>query len=105
MADHISFRTVDTLAPLPIPRNEDIQDAAMSYLKNRAKPLTNNLARVSTEVIWGSAAETIIDYAEKQNIDIIALSAHGRSNVSRWVFGSVTEKMLHVGQTALLIVR
>jgi nucleotide-binding universal stress UspA family protein len=83
----------DAFAPLAIPRNEDIKDAVVSYLKNQA-----------IEVIWGSAAETIIDYTETHNIDLIAISAHGRSNVSRWVFGSVTEKILHTGQTALLIV-
>ena len=95
----------DTLTPLAIPSNEDIKDAATSYLKSQAKQLKTKVSKVSIEAIWGSAAETIIDYAEKQNIDLIALSAHGRSNVSRWVFGSVTEKLLHVGQTALLIVR
>ncbi len=95
----------DTFASLAIPRNEDIKDATVSYLKNQAKRLKNKTTRVSIEVIWGSAAETIIDYTEKQKIDLIALSAHGRSNVSRWVFGSVTEKILHAGQTALLIVR
>jgi nucleotide-binding universal stress UspA family protein len=94
----------DSLAPLAIPRSEDIKDAAISYLKSQAKRLKNKNARVSIEVIWGSAAEAIIDYTETHAIDLIAISAHGRSNVSRWVFGSVTEKLLHAGQTALLIV-
>lgn len=33
------------------------------------------------------------------------MSTHGRSGVGRWVFGSVTDKILHAGDTPVLVVR
>ena len=47
----------------------------------------------------------IIDYAESNAVDLIAMSTHGRSGIGRWVFGSVTDKVLHAGNTPVLVVR
>jgi nucleotide-binding universal stress UspA family protein len=33
------------------------------------------------------------------------MSTHGRSGIGRWVFGSVTDKVLHAGDTPLLTIR
>ena len=46
----------------------------------------------------------IIDYAKANDIDLIAMSTHGRSGIGRWVFGSVTDKVLHAGDTPVLVV-
>jgi nucleotide-binding universal stress UspA family protein len=54
---------------------------------------------------FGSAANHIIDFAEANDIGLIAMSTHGRSGIGRWIFGSVTDKVLHAGHTALLVVR
>jgi len=59
----------------------------------------------SSELRSGSAAEEIITYAEENNIDLIAMSTHGRSGIGRWVFGSVTDKVLHAGDVPVLTVR
>jgi len=53
----------------------------------------------------GAAADQILEYAEANGIDLIAMSTHGRSGIGRWVFGSVTDKVLHAGDTAVLTVR
>ena len=34
-------------------------------------------------------AAEIVDYAEVNKVDLIAMSTHGRGGVGRWVFGSV----------------
>ena len=47
----------------------------------------------------------ILDFAELNSVDLIAMSTHGRSGINRWVFGSVTEKVLYAGDTAVLVVR
>ena len=38
-------------------------------------------------------------------IDLVAMSTHGRTGVSRWVLGSVAEKVLRASSTPLLLVR
>jgi len=40
------------------------------------------------------AASEIVDFAEVNDIDLIAMSTHGRSGIGRWVFGSVASKVL-----------
>ncbi len=58
-----------------------------------------------TEVLTGTVAETIIDYARAKSIDLIVMSTHGRSGLSRWVYGSVTDKVLRGATCPTLIVR
>lgn len=49
---------------------------------------------VSIEVEIGDPATMIVDLAERCNADAIVMSTHGRSGLSRWLFGSVTQKVL-----------
>jgi nucleotide-binding universal stress UspA family protein len=51
------------------------------------------------------AAAEIVDYAEVNDVDLIAMSTHGRSGVGRWVFGSVASKVLRGTEKPILIIR
>ncbi|MBI2845124.1 MAG: universal stress protein [Chloroflexi bacterium] len=51
------------------------------------------------------AAEEISDFADKNDIDLIAMSTHGRSGVSRLLFGSVAEKVLRGTSKPILLIR
>jgi nucleotide-binding universal stress UspA family protein len=53
----------------------------------------------------GDAAEGIIESADDLKADMVAMSTRGRSGVSRWVIGSVAEKVLREGNRPLLLVR
>ncbi len=79
--------------------------SAIDYLNEVENELKNEGLTVSSESISGSAAEQIITYSEENGIDLIAMSTHGRSGIGRWVFGSVTDKVLHAGDVAVLTVR
>jgi nucleotide-binding universal stress UspA family protein len=60
---------------------------------------------VRIEVAFGRPAEEIVDYAEREAIDLIVMSTHGRSGLSRWFFGSVADKVLHGTHLPILLVR
>ena len=79
--------------------------AAMAYLQNIGKSALEKGLSISHALGSGPPADQIIDYAEANEVDLIAMSTHGRSGISRWVFGSVTDKVLHAGNTAVLTVR
>ena len=81
------------------------RDATAIYLEEVAKPLRGSGLSVSIAISSGSPADQIIDYAEAKTVDLIAMSTHGRSGIGRWVFGSVTDKVLHAGNTAVFVVR
>jgi nucleotide-binding universal stress UspA family protein len=86
-----------------IPEDESVRKSLLSYLDHVAGPIKNGGLKVSTTVLFGKAAENIVDYADKNEIDLIALSTHGRSGLGRWVFGNVTDKILHTGDVAVLV--
>jgi nucleotide-binding universal stress UspA family protein len=50
-------------------------------------------------------ADAIIDYAEENRIDLIAMCTHGRTGLGRWVLGNVAERVLRARCTPLLLVR
>ncbi len=65
-----------------------------SYLSKAADSLKEDGLAVQTVVVSGRPAEEILDYANKNQVDLIIMSTHGRSGVSRWVVGSVTDKVV-----------
>ena len=84
---------------------EILKKEAQGYLDKAGEALKSPGASVSTEVRFGSPADEIIKFSEEMNADLIAMSTHGRSGLSRWAFGSVTEKVLRIGTKPMLTVR
>jgi len=59
----------------------------------------------SIEQRKGDPGEEILKAAAETGCDLVAMTTHGRSGPSRWVFGSVTAKVLRSSPTPLLVVR
>ena len=57
------------------------------------------------EVEMGTVEEEIIKLADESATDVVAMSSHGMSGVSRWTFGSVANRVLYAGNTPILLVR
>jgi nucleotide-binding universal stress UspA family protein len=81
------------------------KSVAEDYLQQLTKKLNYNWAQVQTKVLVGKVAESIAEYAEKNSIDIILIASHGRSGVSRWVMGSVADRILRSACLPVLMVR
>jgi nucleotide-binding universal stress UspA family protein len=95
-----------SMSPAMIKEEEERRKtSAMAYLDSVEKVFQEKGLSTSSAIALGSPAEQIIDYAEANAIDLIAMSTHGRSGMGRWVFGSVTDKVLHAGDTPLLTIR
>ena len=88
-------------AVLRVPYNEqEIEQAkktATDYLDEAGESLRSKGATVMVRVAIGDTSEEIGKVAEKINADLVAMSTHGRSGLSRWAFGSVTDKVLRRG--------
>jgi nucleotide-binding universal stress UspA family protein len=56
-------------------------------------------------VLHGMITETILDIAETEKADLIVMSTHGRSGLSRWVYGSVAAKVLQAAPCPVFLVR
>ena len=78
---------------------------AQSYLSRVSVALREAGATVTTIEHEGNAASIVVNEAEKVPNTLVAMSTHGRSGVSRWVLGSVTDKVLRATTNPLLIIR
>ncbi|MBX0329947.1 universal stress protein [Oscillochloris sp. ZM17-4] len=94
-----SERQIDTEA------QEAAWHDASAYLEGIAAPLRERGHVVMTYAPVGHVASAILERAEADAIDMIAMSTHGRGAVARMMMGSVADKVLRATSTPLLIYR
>jgi nucleotide-binding universal stress UspA family protein len=78
---------------------------AGSYLEKVTNSLKDKHIKVRSEVRVGNTAHEIIKLADEVQADLVAMSTHGWSGISRWALGSTADKVLNGGNTPLLLVR
>lgn len=78
------------------------EDETIAYLRSVEEALP---PRVQVEVACedGPAGDAIVKYAGSHNVDLIIMSSHGRSGVTRWVYGSVAEQVLRQAPCATMV--
>ena len=81
------------------------QQQCRLYLGDIEKQLGDAGIKVRSESRLGNAADEIIDYVSKNNVDLIVMASHGRSGPSRWAYGSVTDKVSRSTCVPILIVK
>jgi len=78
---------------------------AEHYLAGMQAKLSKEGLAIETKVLTGRPAETITDFAKHEKVDLIALATHGRSGISRWVFGSVADRLVRSSSVPILLIR
>ncbi len=76
--------------------------AAMRRLLARAEA---GRTTVETRLEVGHPADRILAFAEEHGVDLIVMGRRGLSGISRWVLGSVSDRVLHHAPCPVLIVR
>jgi nucleotide-binding universal stress UspA family protein len=93
-----------TLDPeIAVELDQAYHDEAASYLESVAKTLKQKDISLKYRVLEGDPAKEIIEYSKDNNVDLIIMSTHGRSGVSRVVFGSVADKVIRQAEIPVLI--
>ena len=83
-----------------------LRTTGQMYLKQVAKQFKDAGLKVETEQLVGDPAEEIVRFAANYRPRLIAMSTHGRSGFSRFVFGSVAENILRrLQKTPVFLVR
>ena len=108
VVEPLSSNEVSALAQVggnPIAELETLyKTEATDYIAGMVQKLVKEGVSVRGEVINGKAADTILDYAGKNNVDLVIMSTHGRSGISRWAFGSVADKVVRYSIVPVLLV-
>ena len=81
------------------------KDICQSYLAKVEEQLKEEGLTARSEVLVGNPADAIVDYANQNAPDIIAMSTHGRTGISRWALGSIADKVLKGASSPILLVR
>jgi nucleotide-binding universal stress UspA family protein len=71
----------------------------------RATDALDASVRRDTDIVQGNPAPTIVEYAEQYGHDLIVMPTRGRTGVSRYLVGSVTEKVVRLSSVPVLTAR
>ena len=84
---------------------ETLRKQGREYITSVAAELEREKLDFKYDLITGMPADTILDYAKENDMDLIAMSTHGRTGVGRFILGSVADKVVHVSELPVLLIR
>jgi nucleotide-binding universal stress UspA family protein len=84
---------------------EDLHESELDTKGVRSRGKDEKKVRVKYSIREGKAAENIINFAHAENIDLLVISTHGLSGLSRWNISSVTQKVINLIYLPVLIIR
>lgn len=86
--------------------NQEMQQEAAVYMQAKQDELQTAGIETETHIVMGRpAAEAILSAVDEFAVDTVVMSTHGRSGVSRWVFGSVADRVLRHAKVPILLTR
>jgi nucleotide-binding universal stress UspA family protein len=84
---------------------EKLRADAEAYLAGVAAELRTKGVRVTTTVRQGEPVEQILAAARDAEADLIAMTTHGRSGLSRLLFGSIAAAVLSRAEIPVFMMR
>jgi len=75
------------------------------YLEQIAEELQKSGLKVDQAILEGNPAESVIEFARNNDVDLIALSTHGNSGLSGWNVSGVVQKIILRSHKSTLLVR
>lgn len=111
-------------AELPLPMYESKRDAELakhpiyasqdweSFLATLEKELWDDVQAlqdagyiVSMAVRTGDPAQEIVEFVAEEDVDLVAMTTHGRTGLGRLIFGSVAERVLRQVSIPVMLLR
>jgi nucleotide-binding universal stress UspA family protein len=78
---------------------------AESYLNSVATRLREAELQVDKVILEGEAANNVIAFAHHHDVDLVLLSSHGQSGLSKWNISSTVQKIILRAYMPVMIVR
>jgi nucleotide-binding universal stress UspA family protein len=91
-----------TLPDAYIPQvDEELEKAAKVYLQRKESEMG---AGVRAFVVRGAVADGLLDFEEKESVDLVVMSTHARTGLARAALGSTADRMIQ-GPAPVLLLR
>ncbi len=82
---------------------EEMRAEAKDYLEAVAEPFRAQSLTVQTEAVIDEPGDEVLEYSQRLGVKLVAMTTRGRSEMSRWLLGRVTDKALRTAGLALLL--
>lgn len=82
-----------------------VENEARLYLTTLVGELREKGIAARFVVEYGPTVSTILDVAERENADLIAMASHGRTGLARAFYGSITAGIMQQADRPLLLIR
>ena len=112
---HSELILMRVLIPLPSPpttteaalqrATEEMAILAREYLDRVAAGVREHDIPVQMVTVGGRPHYQIIQYAETNQVDLIVMCTRGQSGLSRWLLGSVSDRVVRGANVPVLMVR
>ncbi len=83
---------------------EELEASAKVKLKEVVEERLAKYLKVSQVIMRGKAADRIVEISDEESFDLIVIATHGQTGWRHFVFGSVTEKVVRLGQCPVLTI-
>ncbi len=83
--------------------NKEFKDEAKANVESMASRFDDDV-KLKKLVIAGIPSETIIDVAEKEDVDLIIIAASGTSSMKKYFMGRVAERVLKGTERDVLLI-
>jgi nucleotide-binding universal stress UspA family protein len=86
---------------------DEMEAEACNYLEPLAHVLQDEGLRVCAEAViaTGPIADAIITFTHEKGGELVVMSTHGRTGPSRWLLGSVADRVVRGAGVPVLMVR
>ncbi len=95
----------ENVIPAVVPTQEILQAAQRQMTQFAEQHFKDLPIQLVAQVISGHPANSILQYAQDFQIDLIVIATHGRSGLASVLLGSVTDKIVHKSPCPVLTVR
>ncbi|WP_027389755.1 universal stress protein [Chrysiogenes arsenatis] len=85
--------------------NSTIQRHFSKELDKLTESLKGKKIPVRSLILEGNPYAEIVDYAEKNDVDLIIIGSHGYTGIDRFLLGSVAERVVRKAKCPVLTVR
>ncbi|POG54904.1 universal stress protein [Haloferax marisrubri] len=102
VVDTSIYTSLDAGADVVIDALEREGDAATRHVSEAAEEAG---IEVQAEVVTGTAYRSIREYIDDHAIDLVVMGTHGRTGLSHYLLGSVTERVVRTSPVPVLTIR
>ncbi|OKY78622.1 MAG: Nucleotide-binding protein UspA family [Candidatus Methanohalarchaeum thermophilum] len=84
--------------------NDNLRARGNEILKDMAKEIEDPSIEIKKVLREGTPSKEILDYIDENKIDIVVMSTHGRTGTSKFLMGSVAEKVVRKSNSPVLTI-